>query len=382
MHGFRSLRELVLPLGGVTLVTGPNGSGKSSLYRSLQLLAGAASGGLVQAVAAEGGLPSVLWAGPETISQEMKRGEAPIQGTARRSRPVSLMLGFSSDDVGYLIDIGLPQPQQTAFQHDPVIKREFIFSGPLLRPASVLVSRKGSQLRVLTDAGWRRLSVELDGRSSVLHEIAEPEAYPELRAVRLEVSGWRFYDALRTDPAAPARHPAVRTWTPILAGDGSDLAAAVQTVLESPFAGPLADAVGDALGASLAVTDAGTRLDLRVHQRGLLRSMGATELSDGTLRFILLATALTSPRPPRLLVLNEPETSLHPQVLPGLAALVADAASRCQIVVVSHDTSLVSALTQHPALDVVHHELIRDTGETVVLGQGRISRPAWEWGRR
>ena len=63
--GYRSLQQLTLPLGGLTLVCGANGCGKSNLYRSLGLVAAAARGDLVAALAAEGGLPAVFWAGPE-----------------------------------------------------------------------------------------------------------------------------------------------------------------------------------------------------------------------------------------------------------------------------------------------------------------------------
>ena len=81
VQGFRSLRELVLGLGPVTLVTGANGSGKSSLYRSLSMLAETASGNPIGSLARQGGLQSVLWAGPENISQSMRTGEVPVQGT-------------------------------------------------------------------------------------------------------------------------------------------------------------------------------------------------------------------------------------------------------------------------------------------------------------
>jgi len=64
--GYRSLRDIVLPLGPLTLVTGPNGSGKSSLYRGLRLLADVGQGGVIRSLAAEGGLGSTLWAGPSS----------------------------------------------------------------------------------------------------------------------------------------------------------------------------------------------------------------------------------------------------------------------------------------------------------------------------
>ena len=72
---YRSLRNIVAPLGALNLVSGENGSGKSSLYRALRLLADTAQGGVVASIAREGGLPSTLWAGPERISRAMRKGE-------------------------------------------------------------------------------------------------------------------------------------------------------------------------------------------------------------------------------------------------------------------------------------------------------------------
>src|SRR5690606_25393801 len=120
VQGYRSLRDVVLPLADLTVVTGANGSGKSSLYRVLRLLAAVARDGAVGGLAFEGGLPSTLWAGPETISREV-REEGRVQGT-RRSASVALRLGFASDTFGYAIDFGLPQPMRTAFALDPEIK--------------------------------------------------------------------------------------------------------------------------------------------------------------------------------------------------------------------------------------------------------------------
>jgi predicted ATPase len=73
ISGYRSLRDLVLPLARLNLVTGPNGSGKSSLYRALRLLAETAQGRVVSSLAREGGLTSTLWAGPETFSRAIIR---------------------------------------------------------------------------------------------------------------------------------------------------------------------------------------------------------------------------------------------------------------------------------------------------------------------
>src|SRR5436190_15191063 len=97
---YRSLRDIAVPLGRLTIITGPNGSGKSSFYRALRLMNDIAHGGIIRTLAAEGGLPSTLWAGPESIARSVKQGQHPVEGTRRKS-PVALKLGFTTDDYSY-----------------------------------------------------------------------------------------------------------------------------------------------------------------------------------------------------------------------------------------------------------------------------------------
>ena len=388
VHGYRSLRDVVLPLERLTVVTGANGVGKSNLYRAFQLLADTASGRFIGSIAAAGGLSSVLWAGPEQISAAMRRGDVPIQGTGSRKAPISLQLGFTTDDLGYLIDVGLPVPEHppSIFGRDPIIKREIIWAGPILRPAATLLERTARGVRVAEDAGRAsnrasgHIEVGLPPWASVLDELVDPIHRPEATAVRDVVRGWRFYDSFRVDPDAPARLPQVGTRTEVLAADGHDLAPTVATIVESAWEGPFREAIADAFaGTRVAVADQAGRFELELHQPGLLRPLTGRELSDGTLRYLLLAAALFSPRPPGLMVLNEPETSLHPDVLPALSRLMVRAAERTQLVVVSHSRPLVEALAGAGAL---HHELVKPYGETEVDGQGLLSRPTWHWGRR
>ena len=77
-----------------------------------------------------------------------------------------------------------------------------------------------------------------------------------------------------------------------------------------------------------------------------MRALSAAELSDGTLRYLLWVAALLTPRPTPLMVLNEPETSLHPDLLPALARLIIRAAESTKIWVVSHASRLIAALEQ------------------------------------
>ena len=178
---------------------------------------------------------------------------------------------------------------------------------------------------------------------------ADPLGAPELLHLRERMRAWRFYDHLRVDRDAPARRPHVGTHTPVLAGDGADLAAALQTVREIGDARALDAAVDDAFpGSAVAVTDRDGLFDVEMRQPGLLRPLAPAELSEGTLRYLLLVAALLSPRPPPLMVLNEPEASLHPDLIPPLARLIGAAAARSQVVVVSHAAALVDALDALP----------------------------------
>jgi predicted ATPase len=132
--GYRSLRDIRVTLAALNVVTGANGSGKSSLYRALRLLADIAQGRIIQSLAGEGGLQSTLWAGPEQFSRAMKAGTQAVQGL-RRTNPISLKLGFSGEDYGYAIDLGLPS-QPSIFLNDPVIKAESLWTGERLGRAN------------------------------------------------------------------------------------------------------------------------------------------------------------------------------------------------------------------------------------------------------
>jgi predicted ATPase len=389
VENYRSLRRLVLPLGRLNVVTGANGTGKSSLYRALRLLADSARNGAVAALAREGGLPSTLWAGPEHLGGSVRRGEHPIQGTVRGG-PVSLRLGFAGDDFGYAVDFGLPTPtvgedrdHGSAFNLDPEIKREAVWSGPLLRPAMLLGDRAGPMVRVRTDdGGWRVVHTALRPFDSMLSEVADPLQAPELMSLRERTRSWRFYDHVRTDAHAPARSAQIGTRTTVLSQDGSDLAAALQTIREIGDSAALDEAVDRAFpGSTVDIAVQSGRFEVTLRQHGLLRALGGAELSDGTLRYLLWAAALLTPRPPELLVLNEPETSLHPDLLPPLADLLVTAAERTQVVAVTHSWPLVAALQERKS-DLTTIELVKEFGRTEILGRGRLDEPPWHWPKR
>lgn len=379
---YRSLRSLVVPLGRLNVVTGANGSGKSNLYRALRLLAETAQGGVVGALAREGGLSSTFWAGPEELSRRMKQGEVAIEGTVHKE-PKALRMGFSGTDFGYAIDFGVPSPPHagSAFALDPEIKTEVIWAGPFLRPANLLVERRGPMVQARMGKSWQVLAQHVSSFESMFTHVADSQRAPEMLDVRDAIRRWRFYDHFRSDADAPARMAQLGTRTTVLSHDGHDLAAAWQTIRELGDAEALDASVDDAFpGGKVSVAISDGRLVLEFSQPGLLRPLRSAELSDGTLRYLLWVAALHTPRPPPLMVLNEPETSLHPDLLPALARLIVHASLRSQVWVVSHASRLIAALEAADDCNSIHLE--KTLSETRIAGQGLLDEPAWHWASR
>lgn len=372
--GYRSIYSIILKLGRLNVVTGPNGSGKSNVYRALRLLASGAQGTLGKTLAAEGGMASVLWA-----------------GTKLRNEPVSLRLGFRAEPFSYALDLGYPQPSDyvdrgeprgTQFGLDPVVKRECIWRGNSMQPGTLCADRRTELFRCRDAQGrWREVNVPLAPQASMLAEYSDPFEGPEVIILREIMRSWRFYDTFRTDPDAPARRVSVATRTPVMSDDGSDMAAALQTIRENGDQEALDAVIDDAFpGSQLAIYQSEAGLHMSLLQPGMSRTLTAAELSDGTLRFLLLAAALLTPRPPKLLVINEPETSLHPDLIPALTRLVARAAEASQVIVVTHNAGLVEKLEKEP--DCVPIRLQKPDGQTEIENGSLLDQRGWKWPTR
>ncbi len=213
---------------------------------------------------------------------------------------------------------------------------------------------------------------------SMMTHASDPRSAPEILALRERMRSWRYYDHIRTDQSAPARHAQVGTRTSVLASDGTDIAAALKTIIEIGDANALAETVDDAFpGSSIGVMANDGLFEIMMKQQGLLRPLKGTELSDGTLRHLLLVAALLTPRPSSMLVLNEPETSPHPSLLEPLARLIVKASDRSQIIVVSHAKPLVDTLAVEEKYAV--YDFAKKLSETIIKG---IDAPPWTWPKR
>ena len=439
VSGYRSLRDVVVPLHGLDVVTGANGSGKSSLYRALRLLAGCGRGDVVGTLAREGGLQSALWA-----------GRRPWAGPGARGMPCRARRARGRSACGSVSPPTTSATSSTSVCRSSVGQPREVRLGLPARPGDQArggVGGAGHAARVGARApplGARRDPAPVgadDGWDDAWGGDDEWESDPEpLAAAR----GARRRDG--AGPAAGGRRGWVELTRSLRLGEHADRA-------RRPGAGArahpgAADDPGLALlrllpGRRGGARPAGARrhahagaLRRRARPRGRppddprARPVGARPRGrrrlrrrdprgDGRGRALRRRTC-TSPAccarsrapscptapcatccssPPcspstrrRCSSLNEPETSLHPDLLPPLARLIRAAAERSQVMVVSHSEALIRGArgrhrrrgrrggTRFPGATGV--TLVKDLGETFVQGQGLLTTPQWNWGTR
>jgi predicted ATPase len=362
IKGYRSVRSQYFPIEPLTLFVGRNGVGKTNLYRALQLLHGAATGTITRMIAEEGGVTSVFWAGRRVHKQ-----------------PVRLILSVELGTIDSSVEIGLPRMKTDGFGNidtieaaldlEPRVKEEelsFRRGGKKL----VMMKRDGDTVRLRNTAG--RLAVQaqrLLASETALASFRDPSRFPELEVARRELAEWRFYDQFRTDALSPIRKSALAISTPGLASDGSDLAAVLATVFhitEDPA--DIHDAIANAFPrAQLGVHVADGLASFAMQMPDMPRPFVAQELSDGTLRYLCLIGALLSYRSPPFIALNEPEASLHPDLVEPLADLICRASRHSQVWVVTHSERLAAALGRAAGIRSLSMEKDRDGG-TIIAG--------------
>jgi len=362
--GYRSLKSIAYPMSGLDVFVGANGVGKTNLYPALELLQSAARNTLAEDLAREGGLKLALWAGPRRSKDQPE---------------LKLEVGLADPDhhptgsvYKYEVTVGYPAKTSGAFEYEPQIKDETLSHVGGKRPYP-LVERRNQMVKARDDdGGWGAIDIDLLASETVLGRLEDPARYPELDAIRRTLLQWRFYHSLRTDPASPLRRPCPAAAAPTLVSDGSNLAAVFAT---------LWDIVGDMTDLRRAVDAAfpGARLRPAVDERWARfamvfpefpnREFDAEELSDGALRFLALAGALLAYRLPPFIALNEPEASLHPDLMAPLAGLIARAAERTQLWLVTHSTALAEAVAAQGAGKV--RTVLKEEGETRIAGLRR-----------
>ncbi|MDP4646208.1 MAG: AAA family ATPase [Akkermansiaceae bacterium] len=366
-QGYRSLRDFRLNLGRVTVVTGENGVGKSNVYRALGLMRKMAEGRFAEAVAEEGGLPSLLWAG------DLKKGEM------KRMR-----WEIAHEDFHIEMECGMipavPGPgDPSMFKTDPDIKLETLRFGG--KDGRVMAKRKGPAVELRSNDGkLAALPLPVHATESMLSEVRDGAHYPAVMAARETLLSWRFYHHFATDARSALRQTSVGFWSPVLDGDGGNLAANLQTLVECERATELNELFEKAFpDCEWSAVDEMGKFQLRLLRPGLKRWLDASELSDGTLRFFCLCAALMTTKPPPLLILNEPEASLHADLIAPLAELIVKASRDSQIIIVSHSKALVEAISERceaKVVDLVSHDGRTEDRNARSGSGGRV----WEFG--
>jgi predicted ATPase len=329
VHGFRHLRDLDLPLAPLNVLIGANGVGKTSVLEVMSLLAASADGRLQETITSAGGLGSLITHDrKESMQIELTM---PVVG----SEPIEYELSLQLGGLGY----GLPQERLAQRRYEPKAKE----------PYFKFIDSQGSDIRYfdpearkLVRPTWEHKPLETS-LSQVPKMFREPEHFREVLASST------LYHALDVSPRAPVRLPQAMRPAPLPGQDGEGLVSCLYFLRET--ARDRFDAIEDALRVAFPNFErmdfppvAAGSLTMAWKERQYTQPLYAHQLSEGTLRFLWLVTLLQSPGLPTVTLIDEPEVSLHPEMLRLLSGLFREAATRTQLVVATHSERLVRFL--------------------------------------
>lgn len=313
IEGFKSIQKLEsFELRSLNVLIGANGAGKSNLVEFFRLLRAMADEGLTEFVNRGGGADQLLFLGP------------------KETRAIRGHLIFGENEYRFEL--------KTTVSNEMVIEE--------------WVGYKGNWNLLSTGSREPSLKRRKDdrGRSGARHGVPFH--------VYESVSSWLVYHFHDTTSSAPMRRDhSVHDKSP-LREDASNIAPFLlhlqmhwRSIYElirdtirliAPFFDDF----------RFEVRHMGNDQNLRLEwtQKGSDFPFQPWHLSDGTIRFICLATALLQPSPPATMIIDEPELGLHPHALEILAGLIRKAAGRTQVVV---STQSVPLLSQFEPDDVV-----------------------------
>lgn len=331
--------EHTIPLKALNVLIGPNGSGKSNLVEAFEVLRGV-PGDLELPIRRGGGVDDWLWNGPrETDSAELKVVFPPGVVAPDVHPPPSVLyrVRFGSE-AGRFVVLDERIENCEAMPGHP---KPYYYFG--YRDGLPFLNTRGRH----GERGLNRSSI--DRTQSVLSQRKDPENYPEVARVGDLLGGIMTYRKWNFGPDSDVRRPC-STGAPThrLEEDFSNLPARLSALQrDSRFKQRLKDALGEvAPGYSdFSLVLEGGRLQLYVTEDGY--TVPAHRLSDGTLRYLCLLTILLAPGSATVVVIEEPELGLHPDMMPILRDALVEASARVQVVVTTHSFVLVDAMTHH-----------------------------------
>ena len=328
IQGFRSLKNVSWRPGDLNVVIGPNGSGKSNLLRTLELISAAAQGKLGRYIQEQGGIGAVVWDGEVDIINTYLHISSPEY--------------IAEPKVNYRFELQLLN-RGSAYQFE----KELLEAGRGGKEYLISLADFGSitqegQKIVVNKAGYEE--------ETLLSVVSSPLSTNKLiNFLQNQFEVWMIYQTIRTDENAPLRQAPVSRLEQRVAPDGQNLINVLHTLYSSnrQFKQDINDAMFAAFGADfdelIFPPAADQRIQMRVRWKTLQREQSTADLSDGTLRFLFLITVLANPNPPPLIAIDEPETGLHPSMLPIIAEFAVEAATRTQVIFTTHSDQFLDS---------------------------------------
>ena len=350
LQGYRSLKEVIWTPGKLNVIIGPNGSGKSNLLRALALLQRSAMGKLPEDLVREGGIAPVLW-----------DGQARELAWSVKTEPVGAERDPLRDALTY--ELRLRQLGGTSayrVEHELLANYHLQNAGAKPQPLKFLDRRPGHA--VTFDAQEKQLlAVEgsVPDDQTLLSLVAGPFSNPIVTAFHQKLAAWSIFHDLHVDQGAEVRRPAVARLDKRVAADGQNLIPVLHTLYSTDrdFKTDVDAAMRAAFGHDFEELSfppaADQRIQLRLRWRSLKSTQSAADLSDGTMRFLLLLAILCNPEPDALIAIDEPEVGLHPSMLPIVAELARQASDRSQVILTTHSPQLLDAFRDEPPTTTV-----------------------------
>jgi predicted ATPase len=333
IEGFRSLKSVTWKPGRLNVLIGPNGGGKSNLLRALDLLSVSANGGLRDAIIRMGGMVPLSWDG--------------------RARRIRFKLGLNDPELiplNYALELGrLGNTGGFAITSEQLNRNDGV------EPSSLLLSL-ASSVGILAEPDTESLL----SKSPKLMRLPPPGHFPSIiLGTRTAIGNWSIHNDMRVDQDADLRAATVTRSEKHVSTDGQNLIAVLHTLYENhrDFEEFLDNAMTAAFPddyekLSFPPAEDG-RIQMRVRRKHTKRLDSQLDLSDGTLRFLLLMAILGRPDPTSLIAIDEPESGLHPRTMSIVAAVAANAALKAQVTFTTHSPQFLDAFGDEPPTTTV-----------------------------
>jgi predicted ATPase len=380
VEGYRSLCSQSWCPGHLNLLIGPNASGKSNLLRVLELLMAAARGELGRYIQQEGGMEPVVWdgrAGEICIRTKMTPlppysdpiTDALTYDLKLRRLGVSSAYRIENEVLGnyHKVETGEMETPFKLLERDP--HHAVIYSMDSKRFESIPTTTT-TTTPYPSQGAVEAPEASLPEEETLLSFAAGPFAANRFVAgFQAELASWKVYQNFHTHREAQARAPQVTRAESMVSADGQNLVSVLHSLYTSnrDFKDEINVAMQAAFGDDFEELTfppaADQRIQLRIRWRSLKREQSAADLSDGTLRFLFLLAVLGNPSPPPLIAIDEPETGLHPSMLPIIAEYAREAASRTQVILATHSPELLDAFGDEPPTTTI---VERRAGQTVL----------------